>query len=176
MYNTLKNGCELVNANAPYTVDIDAETITSNDYHWPSTVKYESGVSPALFNKQINDLEKYYSDIFVDVVTESRYGQPTGNFSEKVLQTIQYQKPFILVAPPYTLEYLKSYGFKTFHDFWDESYDTELDHGERLAKIFYIINDILDKPIEELREMYKEMLPIVKHNLTTFKNVKWNTK
>lgn len=176
LYQTLKNGCELVNTNAPYTVDIDAETITSNDYHWPSTVKYESGVSPALFNKQINELEKYYRDTFVDVVTESRYGQPTGNFSEKVLQAIQYQKPFILVAPPYTLEYLKSYGFKTFNDFWDESYDTELDHGERLAKIFYIVNDILDKPIEELREMYKEMLPIVKHNLTTFKNVKWNTK
>ena len=175
LYQKLKIGCDLVNNNTPYVIDITADEPTVGS-PWPNTNELEVGESPALFNKQRNSLEQYYRDVFVDIVTESRYGQPTGNFSEKVLQTIQYQKPFILVAPPYTLEYLKSYGFKTFNDFWDESYDTELDHGERLAKIFYIINDILDKPIEELRKMYKEMLPIVKHNLATFKNVKWNTK
>lgn len=175
LYQKLKNGCELLNNKGPYTVDIDATT-TSMNSQWPETIEYEAGVSPALFNKQVNSLEKYYRDIFVDIVTESRYSQPTGNFSEKVLQAIQYQKPFILVAPPYTLEYLKSYGFKSFDQYWDESYDTELDHGERLAKILYIIDNILAKPIEELREMYKEMIPIVKHNLETFKTVKWNTK
>lgn len=176
LYQRLKNGSELLNNTGPYTVDINAENITDKNDHWPDTDQYSGGASPALLNKNINSLEQYYRDIFVDIVTESRYGQPTGNFSEKVLQAIQYQKPFILVAPPYTLEYLKSYGFKSFSDFWDESYDTEIDHGERLAKILYVIDTILAKPIEELREMYKEMIPIVKHNLKTFKNVKWNIK
>lgn len=175
LYKKLKRGCELINSNAPYVVDIDANTMTVGGM-WPQHVEYEEGVSPAQFNKQKNTLEKYYRDIFLDIVTETRFSQPTGNFSEKALQAIQYQKPFILVAPPYTLEYLKTYGFKTFNEFWDESYDTELDHGERLAKIFYIINTILDKSIEELREMYEKMIPIVTHNLETFKNIKWNTK
>lgn len=174
LYNQLKNGTNFLNDNGPYIVDIDSENKTPKLDTWPETADYQPGTGPALSNKNINSLEKYYRDIFVDIVTESRFGQPTGNFSEKVVQPIQYQKPFILVAPPYTLEYLKSYGFKTFSDFWDESYDTEMDHGERLAKILYIINDILDKPIEELREMYKQMIPIIKHNLETFKNVKWN--
>lgn len=176
LYQRLQNGNKLLNINVPYMVDIDAEDKTTlNVSAYPEASGYQHGSSPALFNKNINSLEKYYRDVFVDIVTESRYGQPTGNFSEKVLQAIQYQKPFILVAPPYTLEYLRSYGFKTFSDFWDESYDTETDHGERLAKIFYVIDEILDKPITELREIYKQMIPIVKHNLETFKNVKWNT-
>lgn len=173
LYQRLIEGIENIKNNAPYTVDVPSNTI-SHDHMWPVTDEYSPGVSPALYNKERNTLEEYYRDIFVDIVTESRYAQPTGNFSEKILQAIQYQKPFILVAPPYTLEYLKSYGFKSFNDFWDESYDTEIDHGERLAKIFYIIDEILAKPIIELRDMYKEMIPIVNYNLELFKNIEWN--
>lgn len=173
LYQQLCNGCELINSHGPYTIDVESNVLVSNSM-WPTTEKYSAGVSPALYNKEQNTLEQYYRDIFVDIVTESRYAQPTANFSEKVLQAIQYQKPFILVAPPYTLEYLKSYGFKTFNEFWDESYDSELDHGERLAKILYVIDDILNKPIEELRLMYEQMLPVVKYNLELFKNIDWN--
>lgn len=173
LYQQLHNGCDLINKHGPYTIDVESDTLVSESM-WPETETYSAGTSPALYNKERNTLEQYYRDAFVDIVTESRYGQPTGNFSEKVLQAIQYQKPFILVAPPYTLEYLKSYGFKTFSEFWDESYDTELDHGERLAKILYVIDDILSKPLTELRIMYEQMLPIVKYNLELFKNIDWN--
>jgi hypothetical protein len=78
-------------------------------------------------------------------------------------------RPFILVAPPKTLAYIKSLGFRTFDEFWDESYDDELDHGERLAKIFEIIDYISTLSIEEMRELYSKMIPIVQHNLKRFK-------
>ena len=77
-------------------------------------------------------------------------------------------KPFVVVAPPKTLEYFKSFGYQTFSDFWDESYDDELDHDKRLAKLLTLVNSILNKPIEELREMYKQMRPIVEHNKQTY--------
>ena len=77
-------------------------------------------------------------------------------------------KPFILLAPPHTLEYFKIFGYQTFSDFWDESYDDIEDHGERLARIFTIIQDLLKKPIEELREVYKEMMPVLEHNRQLF--------
>jgi hypothetical protein len=97
-------------------------------------------------------------------VTESRFAQPTSNYSEKAYQAMFYRKPFIMVAPPHTLEYMKTHGFQTFSEFWDESYDTETNHEKRLLMIFELIDYINGKSIEELRVMYEQMMPIIEHN------------
>lgn len=157
-YNLLKN-LKKLNDNVPIVLDRKI----------PEGVDYIE--SPSNENIEHNLLEKYYQDIFVDIVTESRFAQPTGNFSEKILQSVQYLKPFILIAPPKTLEYFKSFGFKTFNTFWDESYDDCFDHGERLAKIFNLITKIENTPIEELKEMYAAMTDIVNYNFLVYKNV-----
>jgi hypothetical protein len=109
-------------------------------------------------------IEKYYKDIFCDVVTESRFAQPTPNYSEKVQQPMWFRKPFILMAPPGTLKYLHEHGYKTFSDFWDESYDDCTDHEKRLYKIFEIIKYIESKTITELKDIYRDMRPILDHN------------
>ena len=70
-------------------------------------------------------------------------------------------KPFILVAPYGTLQYLKEFGFRTWDQWWDESYDLEPDPAKRLLKIFDIIDYIDSKSIEELRELYQQMRPIL---------------
>jgi hypothetical protein len=111
-------------------------------------------------------IEKYYKDIFCAVITESRFAQPTANYSEKVQQPMWYRKPFILMAPPGTLKYLHEHGYKTFSDFWDESYDSCTNHEERLYKIFEVIEYIESKSIEELKDIYKEMESILSHNRT----------
>ena len=120
--------------------------------------------SPSISNPKTNTLEKFYKDVFCDVVTESRFAQPTGNYSEKTYQPMFYKKPFILAAPPYTLKFLREEGFKTFGEFWDESYDECENHEERLFKIFKVIDFINDKSMDELREMYHKMSDILKHN------------
>jgi hypothetical protein len=75
-----------------------------------------------------------------------------------------FRKPFILLAPPGTLQYMHEHGYKTFNDFWDESYDLCTNHEERLGKIFEVIRYIESKSIEELKEIYKEMESILLHN------------
>ena len=113
-----------------------------------------------------NRLTPMFEDSFVAVVTESRFWQPTANFSEKTLKAISHYKPFILVAPPHTLKYLKeNYGFKTFSDFWDESYDQEEMHSERMKKILALIDEIDNKPIYELEDIYNNMKEIINHNI-----------
>ena len=52
------------------------------------------------------------------------------------------RQPFIVFAAPRMLEYLRSYGFKTFDTVWDESYDQETDHDSRKLKILKLINDL----------------------------------
>jgi hypothetical protein len=151
--------------NAPYVVDKPSDrSIDSQTAIWPSVAEYKDGQTPSLFNTKETMLANFYRDIFVDIVTETRFAQSCANYSEKVLQPMQYMKPFILLAPPHTLKYLKESGYQTFSDFWDESYDETEDHGERLRKILELIKSILDKPIEELRNVYQQMLPVLEHN------------
>lgn len=166
-YSKLLQGIIYLNRNSPLNVDIqltEATPITDSYFFHPlPTGKVINDIiSPGPENYE--NLRKFYEDVFVDVVTESRYAQPTGNFSEKTLQAIFFKKPFILVAPPKTLEYLRGLGFKTFSEFWDESYDDEQDHEIRIIKILKIIDMINDKSIDELRNLYEQMKDIVEHN------------
>ena len=119
-------------------------------------------------------LGNFYRDVFVDIVTETRFAQSCANYSEKVLQPMQYMKPFILLAPPHTLKYLKESGYQTFDTFWDESYDETEEHGERLRKILELIKSILDKPISELHELYEKMMPVLEHNRETYTKLTWS--
>ena len=175
-YEKLRKGCDIIDANGPFAVDKkEASCIAVYDpFHvemFPDVEGMSKGETPALYNRIANSLSSYYFDVFVDVVNETRFAQPTANYSEKTYQAIQYMKPFVLVAPPKTLEYLRSMGFKTFNQFWDESYDDEFDHGERLAKIFTLLDKIFSIPNEKQREMYEKMTHILIHNLNRYKEL-----
>ena len=64
--------------------------------------------------------------------------------------------PFVLISRPNSLEYLKIIGFKTFSDFWDESYDTIVDDFERMNKIYDLIKQLVKKSDEEWVEFIKK--------------------
>jgi uncharacterized protein YeeX (DUF496 family) len=132
---------------------------------------------PALHPNTGNDnkLWESYDRSFCAVVTETRFAQPFANFSEKTLIAIRAQIPFIVVAPPKTLEYVKKFGFKTFDKWWDESYDQEQDHEKRMIKILNLIEYIDSKSLEELIEIRKEMKSVLKHNYKVNQKIQYNT-
>jgi hypothetical protein len=76
---------------------------------------------------------------------------------------MQYH-PFVLVGSPYTLKELKTYGFKTFNDFWDESYDEMESPNDRMIALFNLCKNLINKSKDEWNIMYKKMIPILKHN------------
>jgi len=102
------------------------------------------------------------------LVTETVYFLPKLHLTEKVFKPIIAQRPFILVAAPGNLAYLKSYGFKTFDRWIDESYDSEQDHYLRIEKITNEIERLCSMPIEELQQMHEEMREILKFNYYHF--------
>jgi len=55
-------------------------------------------------------------------------------------------------------------GFHTFGNWWDESYDRETDHMRRLICILDLIQEIDSYSIEQLNNMYSEMIPVLQHN------------
>ena len=49
-----------------------------------------------------------------------------------------------MISHSHTLKKLKEFGFKTFSDWWDESYDTEEDDSRRSARKEYKASTGLD--------------------------------
>lgn len=161
----LLKGIEILKNNI-FSIDRDDRAVIVHD----SQEYYIPGKYPQLSEKLI----KSYKECFCAVVNESRYASPLGYISEKTLTAINCRLPFILVAAPYTLEYLKTFGFKTFDQWWDESYDKEENHQKRMIMIFDVINYINSKSYNELSAMYEEMKPILKYNLEILKTVPTN--
>jgi len=154
-WHYLKTGNDILN-NSNFALDFETEIINvDNAIHY-----YMPGL-PAKKTKFYNT----YDPCFLCVINETRFAQPTGNFSEKVIDAIRNRKPFILVAPPKTLEYLKKFGFKTFDKYWPEDYDQIENHTDRMLEIFRIINFINSKTLAELNDMYLDMQDIIYHNL-----------
>jgi hypothetical protein len=170
----LQRGFKYINKNSPLCLDIirnePKESIGMSEY--PLIDGKRDDLSPAAINDRDNPLEIYYKNSFCEVVCETRFAQPTGNFSEKTIRPMHFHRPFVLVAPPHTLKYLKEFGFKTFSNFWDESYDDEMNHEKRLIKIFDVINYIDSFSYEELSNLYKKMLYVLDHNLLLVKEQK----
>ena len=109
-------------------------------------------------------IQDFYNNFFLDVVTETVFDYPHQYVSEKTLRPLLMKTPFILFGAPGTLGYLRSLGFKTFEQFWDESYDTEQNHHLRFLKCCRIMQSIVDKPVTEFDLVYTQMLPILDHN------------
>lgn len=168
LYKKILSGVDFLNKNSPLNIDLEVhESIIIKHPYFrtnnPIGITINDSTKNNLgYNKE--KIKKVYRDIFVDIVNESRFAQPTGNYSEKTLQPMFHMKPFILVAPPFTLKYLREEGYKTFNDFWDESYDIETNHEKRLIKIYNLISDLDSKTIDELKGMYIKMSEVLKHN------------
>lgn len=117
------------------------------------------------------EYKKTFDECFVAIINETRFAQPSANFSEKILDAVAFLKPFIVVAPPRTLEYVQSMGFRTFGDFWDETYDIIENHSERMKAIFNLIDEIASWDIEKCKQIYEKMMPILHHNAHIRKNL-----
>jgi len=105
---------------------------------------------------------------FVFLVTETCFWQSKTHLTEKIFKPIVLRMPFILVGCAHNLEYLRSYGFKTFGEFWDESYDSIEDPILRLQAITRILKTLSDMTAEEQQAMLVKMQPVLDHNYNLF--------
>lgn len=165
-YNLIKDGTDILNLQA-LNIDTKIDTVTVENLH----SSYIPGTTSPPFSKKFADS---YKECFCAVVNETRYAQPFANFSEKTIVAIESKLPLIMVAPPRTLEYLRTFGFKTFGKWWDESYDIIDDHEERLIKIFDLIDVIKHKSLGELEQIYKEMEDTLEHNIKILATLQYN--
>ena len=105
---------------------------------------------------------------FLHVVLETVVDRQ--HLTEKIFKPVVLRQPFVLVGGIGSLEYLRSYGFKTFSSFWDESYDEIENLDERMQAIADIVNNIGAMSLNELESMRTGMQEILDHNYNRFYN------
>lgn len=107
-------------------------------------------------------------DSAIQIVLETIFDQDKIYVTEKIFKPIVMRQPFVVFAAPGTLKYLKKYGFRTFDEIWDESYDQERDHAVRQKKIIKLINDLYRMPKTKFLALLERCQAIVEHNQRHF--------
>lgn len=129
---------------------------------------------PTDLNDMINVINgkprNFYEKSMVTLITETFFETDIISVTEKSFKPIFYKQPFIMVGAPRSLEYMQRKGYKTFSKWWDESYDTELNHDRRLVKIAELCNTINNWSVEQKENFLLEVVEVLEHNYQTFLN------
>jgi hypothetical protein len=91
--------------------------------------------------------------------------------TEKTWKVITSSRPFIVFATPYFLEDMRSLGYKTFHPYIDETYDTIEDQVERLHAVVKEINRLNNLPPDEFDSIFKKCYNIALENAKVCENL-----
>ena len=105
-----------------------------------------------------------YKSTYFSIVTETLFYEFGNYLSEKTWKPIAHLHPFIFVGRPGMLKFLHSLGFKTFSEYWDESYDTVESNSLRMEKIFEVTTTLLSKSKDEWDVLNKKLKPILIYN------------
>jgi hypothetical protein len=89
---------------------------------------------------------------------------PSTFHTEKTWKTIRAKHPFIITSVPNTLKGLRELGYKTFHPYIDESYDTIEDDETRVMAIMDEVERLCNMTDDETREWLANVQPICKFN------------
>ena len=124
---------------SPYLIDHDAENIGE-------------GLNQRFLQPQM------FADSYFTFVTETTFDNLEGEnvlfLTEKIYQPILQYHPFIVAACPGMLAYMQKYGYQTFPELFDESYDREQDLKKRTKMILDNIEHVSNMPVNQLHDIY----------------------
>ena len=181
LYNVFKYNLEKNYISAPRTCPYEGVDISQIALKYSNTYPdieqvFQDAELPRLFKGEETQimtscwLGNYAEaqDSLVYVPTETVYFGRRLHITEKTFKAIALEMPFVLVAPAGSLEYMRSYGFKTFSDVFDESYDEETNDVLRIEKVTRLLKDLDSLSVRERQEVHRACLSAVEHNYEHF--------
>ena len=183
MYEVFKNSLEHNHITVPKNCpeeDEDILDIAKKYTPWyPNIINIISSANlPHLFKNEetqlmsscwITNFDESADSLFY-VPTETVFFGKRLHLTEKSFKPIVLEMPFILIATAGSLEYLRSYGFKTFDGIIDEGYDKETNDFKRIEMVGDLLKNIDDMSASERQEIHNKCIPIVEHNFNHFYN------
>ena len=127
-------------------LDIDYDEVTDTQY------------LPELLN-----LNEFSKQTYLHIVGEYNCSDTKVFLTEKASRPIVMGKPFVLFGDRGSLKELHNLGFKTFGDFWDESYDRLRSIDQRIDGMLEVLNHIRTT-VDLTQEYNNQMLDILNYN------------
>lgn len=118
------------------------------------------------------ELKEFYTKSLVAIITETLAYDEAVTETEKTLKAIAHKQPFILISAPKSLFYLRSHGYQTFSQWWDESYDDIEDHYDRMVAIGKLCKDIHSWDRNKRAQFLEETKGVLQHNYDKMKNTR----
>jgi len=145
--------------------------------------KYElPGIEPKdypRFGKDQDIYELPYIDTVCSIVSETNDNNYEVFMTEKVWKPIMAQHVFVVHGNHLYLQRLREMGFKTFGNYFDESYDLEQDSNKRIDKIVTLIKElkskcddgsIVESGNKKWQDIYLQTKALRQHNYDTMFN------
>lgn len=107
------------------------------------------------------------ADSLLYLVTETVARGRRHHLTEKTFKPIALGMPFMLVGTRGSLQYLRSYGFRTFDGIWDESYD-DADDDTRIARMMSTLRSLNELSPAARQDLFAMCWPVIEHNWNHF--------
>lgn len=104
----------------------------------------------------------HYSQTFFSIVSETNID--VKFITEKIYKPIANQHPFIVLGASGILKWLRSQGYETFPEMFDESYDQETEHAKRIYMILDQVEKFCNLSIEEKQKKFNSIKHKLIHN------------
>lgn len=145
--------------------------------YYPELIRWANNHTPIVYD-QIFPNRQYthemivgtrhpYEEYCIEVVCETDV-LGTAWITEKTVKNLYIGKPFVVMGGPGLLEKVRSYGFKTFSPWIDESYDTITNHSDRMVAILTEIDRLATVNVNQL---HNDIKPILEHNRQIYINL-----
>jgi hypothetical protein len=151
--------------------NISSETIEQVNNSLPLIVDSDDFSDAAKFATNWGDNQYLYNSSLISIVPETNYGNDQIFNTEKIFKPISYKHPFIIIGPCKTLEYLKTLGYKTFSNFWDETYDTIEDPISRMMEISNVCAKINNLSVSEKQDIFYGTVENTEYNYNLLKSI-----
>jgi hypothetical protein len=152
-----------------YCYNIPKETIDRFVSRLPLILDGETDI-PQMCNDDNNKSRPFYQQALISLVTETNFHNSAVSLTEKSFKPGKEMHPFIIAGVSGALKGMHDLGFKTFGEFWDESYDDIKDHNERMRKIIEVVAYIGTWEADRIIDFKRRVKPILEHNYHVVKN------
>lgn len=133
---------------------------------YTSDLQHRSHNSELLTNLLSSSVEFVVDTIMQDTQLTLDFNQT----ADRPFRSFVTGKPFIYAGPCKGISYLRELGYKTFHEFWDESYDLLPDWRDRMHEVKRNWERICRASHRELAMLTSQLTDILEHNIENYQN------
>lgn len=116
-----------------------------------------------ILNPTTLNITKIYPEFFLEVVNLTYFSGRTFYIDEKIWRPMLMRTPFMVQGPQNFLKNLRSIGFRTFDQWWDEGYSEDPGRCQNDG-ILRNLQELAHMSVTQLQKLYDDMRPVLDHN------------